>query len=45
MLVFLLLCVVIARPAAVSTAGKWLSVIQAVALIITAFYGYPDMKL
>ncbi|GAA2516903.1 O-antigen ligase family protein [Winogradskya humida] len=47
LIVFLLLFLVIARrlSAAVSTPGKWLSVIPVIALILTPFYGFTDVNL
>ncbi|MFI5936917.1 O-antigen ligase family protein [Actinoplanes sp. NPDC051494] len=47
LVIFLLLFVMIARrlSVAVSTPGKWLSVIPVITLIITPFYGYTDMNL
>ncbi|MBB4760814.1 O-antigen ligase family protein [Amorphoplanes digitatis] len=47
LLIFLAFFGVIARrlAAAVSPAGKWLSAIPVIALVITPFYGYTDINL
>ncbi|WP_236718013.1 O-antigen ligase family protein [Actinoplanes sp. TFC3] len=44
LILFLLIFVLIARrlAVAVSTPGKWLSIIPVIALIMTPFYGYTD---